>query len=65
MSTQDQGRDLAAPEDRGLALQCSQCHSEVDVCAFCERPDCAHLVCFRCLRVELGQSMSHPHQHGG
>lgn len=65
MSTKGQGQDMSAPEGQVLALRCARCNAEVDVCAFCERPDCAHLVCFRCLREDVGQSMSHPHDHGG
>lgn len=44
---------------------CSACGKTTEVCAFCERSDCSHAVCYRCLRVALGQSLDHPHDHGG
>jgi hypothetical protein len=51
--------------DEEVALVCTRCGTLLEVCAFCERDDCAHMSCYRCLRVDLGQSMDHPHEHGG
>jgi hypothetical protein len=44
---------------------CSQCEGVVEVCAVCEREDCPEPMCYRCLRVEVRQSLPHPHAHGG
>lgn len=52
-------------EQRRVALTCTRCGASVELCAFCERDDCRHTICYRCLRIELRQSMAHPHVHGG
>lgn len=52
-------------EQRQIVLACTRCGRVVEVCAFCEGDGCAHVICYRCLRVELRQSMAHPHVHGG
>ena len=46
-------------------LECTRCGARSEVCAFCESPDCANVICYRCLRRELRQSVAHPHAHGG
>ena len=55
---------MPANFETGL-VRCSRCGTEIEVCAFCQRPDCSQVVCYRCLRVDLGESMDHPHPHGG
>jgi len=52
-------------EQRGAGLTCMRCGVVVELCAFCERDDCRHTICYRCLRIQLGQSMAQPHLHGG
>jgi hypothetical protein len=47
------------------ALICMTCGSSIERCAFCERDDCGHTICFRCLRIEFGQSIAPLHLHGG
>jgi hypothetical protein len=46
-------------------FRCARCGSWIEVCAFCEEADCASVICYRCLRRELRQSLDHPHPHGG
>jgi hypothetical protein len=46
------------------AIVCSACGSHVDVCA-CGEEDCEATLCLACLRIRLGQSLAHPHPHGG
>jgi hypothetical protein len=63
MSTDQDGAKSTQEEPGGR--RCSGCEREVDVCAFCERGECTHTICFRCLQNELGQTKAHPHAHGG
>jgi hypothetical protein len=44
---------------------CSRCDKPLDCCAFCEEADCSDCICYRCLRVALGQAVPEPHAHGG
>ena len=46
-------------------VRCTRCGSWIEVCAFCESPDCASVTCYRCLRRALRQSLDQPHPHGG
>ena len=46
-------------------LTCMTCGSLIELCAFCERVDCGHTICHRCLRLQFGQSMAPLHLHGG
>ena len=46
-------------------VRCARCGSWIEVCAFCESPDCATVICHRCIRRELHQSLDQPHAHGG
>lgn len=48
-----------------VGLACVVCGRIIEVCAFCERIDRDHAICYRCLRLELRESMAHPHPHGG
>lgn len=52
-------------QNRDLILYCSRCGKTVEECAVCERAECPHKMCYRCLRIEIGESMDHPHDHGG
>lgn len=52
-------------DQRVVALTCTRCDVVVEVCAFCERVACRETICYRCLRIQLRQSMDHPHAHGG
>jgi hypothetical protein len=49
----------------GARLVCTRCGAGIEVCAFCESPDCSNVICYRCLRQELRQSLAQPHAHGG
>jgi hypothetical protein len=46
-------------------MRCTRCGTRIELCAFCESPACRHVICYRCLRQELGQSVVQPHAHGG
>ena len=46
-------------------LRCERCARAIEECAFCQDPGCRHVICYRCLREELGQSLVQPHAHGG
>jgi hypothetical protein len=46
-------------------LVCLECRAEVECCAFCERDDCSETICYKCLRIALGQALAQPHVHGG
>ncbi len=52
-------------EQQGMVLTCTLCGSVVELCAFCERDGCGQTICYRCLRIQLGQSIAHLHVHGG
>jgi hypothetical protein len=54
-------------EDRPAerTLRCGTCGRWIDVCAFCRRVDCDHVVCYRCVRLAFRQSIAQPHLHGG
>jgi hypothetical protein len=49
----------------GRSLECGRCGRRIDECALCQDPACLHVICYHCLRQELGQSLSQPHGHGG
>ena len=46
-------------------LACSECHCDIDSCAFCDETGCGVAVCFGCMIVDLGQTSAQPHDHGG
>jgi len=48
-----------------VKAKCKGCEREIDECAFCEEPDCAAPICYRCDNSELKQTLLHPHDHGG
>ncbi len=51
----------------GIAAKekCKGCDREIDVCAFCDEPECPAAICYRCENSELKQTLLHPHAHGG
>jgi hypothetical protein len=52
--------DPAAP-----SVTCTVCGVTLEDCALCERGDCEHAICYRCLRNRLGQSRDHARVRGG
>jgi hypothetical protein len=44
---------------------CIRCGVTVECCGFCERVDCPEVICSRCLRIQLRESLPQPHVHGG
>ena len=46
-------------------VRCERCGRRIEVCAFCQDPECPHVICYRDLRAELRVSLELPHQHGG
>ena len=48
------------PAESQGALVCTRCGASVECCAFCEREDCNHAICNRCMRLGLRQSRDHP-----
>ncbi|HEX6261942.1 MAG TPA: hypothetical protein VF097_03735 [Actinomycetota bacterium] len=45
--------------------RCVVCGREIEVCACCEKEDCAEAICYPDLAVRVGQSLPQPHTHGG
>ncbi len=46
------------------SARCEHCERVVEVCGFCgER--CGNEICYRCCLVDLGETLEHPHPHGG
>jgi hypothetical protein len=50
---------------RSRATTDHACGVVVELCAFSEREVCPETICNQCLRIQLGQSMVHPHVRGG
>lgn len=46
-------------------LVCGGCGREVEACAFCDSEGCGDATCYRCLVVDLKETLPHPHGHGG
>ncbi len=61
----DPGRTSVPSGEHSALLRCMRCGRGIELCAFCERDDCGHVICYRCLRLELRQSIAQPHTHGG
>jgi hypothetical protein len=53
------------PTQTEALLRCTRCGALIELCAFCERADCPSVICYRCLRQELRQSLAQPHAHDG
>lgn len=51
--------------DPTTELACSECHSSIDFCAFCDETGCGVAVCYGCMIVALGETLPQPHGHGG
>ena len=49
----------------GRDARCERCGRRIEVCAFCQDPACMHVICYRCVRTELRESLDLPHTHGG
>ena len=47
------------------AMVCAGCERRIEVCAFCDEVECGVAICYRCLIFEVGESVAHPHRHGG
>jgi hypothetical protein len=45
--------------------RCQRCDVVVEACFFCEREECPDKLCYRCVRIALGQEVPEPHRHGG
>jgi hypothetical protein len=45
--------------------RCVDCDRDVELCFFCEREDCEHALCYRCVVQALGEFVPQPHGHGG
>jgi len=45
--------------------KCKGCGRAIEVCAFCERPECPAAICYFCMNRELKQTLPQPHAHGG
>ena len=57
-------RSSSSTQD-AVRLGCTRCGSLIELCACCEGADCSNVICYRCLRQELGQSIAQPHVLGG
>jgi hypothetical protein len=44
---------------------CSDCDRAIEVCWFCQDPECDQAICDRCIRTALHESLKLPHVHGG
>jgi hypothetical protein len=53
------------PTEIEARVECTRCGSRIELCAFCESPACPAVICYRCLRQELRQSLAQPRAHGG
>jgi hypothetical protein len=56
---------MSSTGGQGGTTSCSRCGVVIDGCAFCERQECRELLCYRCVRITLGQEIAQPHRHGG
>lgn len=45
--------------------RCVVCERVVEVCACCEKEDCAEAICYPDLAIRVGQSLPQLHTHGG
>src|ERR671923_721699 len=55
----------ATADEEARPLTCSRCGRRIATCAFCEDASCAPVICARCLREALGESLALPHGHRG
>ena len=47
------------------AIACSRCGIAIECCTLCEKTDCRERLCYRCVRIAIGQELRQPHAHGG
>ena len=50
---------------RDGAVICEGCARGIELCAFCDDAECGEAICYRCLILELGETIAQPHDHGG
>jgi hypothetical protein len=48
----------------GEVIVCTHCDKELEACSFCDER-CGHELCYRCVLIELKETVPHPHAHGG
>ena len=46
-------------------IRCTRCERLIEVCCFCEDPECRRVICFTCLRLAMRESVPLLHEHGG
>ena len=46
-------------------IRCTRCERLIEVCCFCEDPECRRVICSSCLRLALRESVPVLHEHGG
>lgn len=46
-------------------IVCRVCDREIEACYCCENDECASAICARDLILLTGESIPHPHTHGG
>ena len=46
-------------------LVCAGCERALEACAFCDSEDCGEATCYRCMIVDLKETLTQPHDHGG
>lgn len=56
---------MVVAEEPAARLRCVECDDEIDECECCNEPGCSKAICYECLAVALGQTVAHPHPHGG
>ncbi len=54
--------EMSTSNEQGMPLRliCRTCGTAMELCAFCEREDCRRAICYRCLRIQVGQALPHP-----
>lgn len=52
-------------EATAAKVKCKGCDRMIEICEFCEKPECPAAICYDCQNRELKQTLHHPHAHGG
>jgi hypothetical protein len=47
------------------SFKCGGCGGEIEICAFCDEPDCPSPRCHNCVALDLNERIPQPHAHGG
>jgi hypothetical protein len=55
---------MTTPPSTGT-VKCKGCEREIDICEFCQQPECPVAICYYCQNRELKQTVPQPHAHGG